>query len=273
MASQTTTSTSPTTRRLTATTSSLLQQIQDDDIVHLRLHDSDTYMINHVYNLIDVLLLDAKKNSSSLETIHFEGEYLGCLRTGDARSKLLQTIGKLPKLREVHINHSLVHVSDITNMLRNNIIIESLSSSSSSASLRTLKLNDLILQGGAEDFAACERAVQLHPTLQVFDVSACTPARLEISLVSLTHAILGRRRHNNIIKQQEDEPHDRSSSGKKTAQSVPPSPAVTAPTTTTTTTTTSHYFSEVVVVCSSPPRPILSSMGTKCMSRVVPEIW
>jgi hypothetical protein len=156
----------------------IIQQIQDNAIVNLRINDGDEYLIDHVYNLIDAL-----SKNTSVETIQFQGEYLGCVRS-DARSELVQMVSKLPNLNEVHMNNSLVLISDITKML------------SCAKALRVLKINGVVLQGVAMDFAACEIALYQHILLKEFEMLDCTPAVREISLESLEMA--GKKQIMNV---------------------------------------------------------------------------
>ena len=146
---------------------SLFDQIQDNAITNLRLNDTDEEMIDRATRLIDVI-----SRNTSIETIHFDGEYLGCLR-GDARSELIEMIGQLPNLHEVHMGHSCLHITGITQMLLG------------AKTLRVLKLDDMVLQGIEEDFQACETALYAHMSLKEFDLVDCNAAVEGVSVESL----------------------------------------------------------------------------------------
>jgi hypothetical protein len=149
---------------------SLLDQIQDNAITNLRLKDTDDEMIDRVYKLVDAI-----SRNTSIESIHFEGEYLGCLR-GDARSELIEMIGKLPNLHEVHMGQSLLEISGATKMLMR------------AKKLRVLKLKSMVLQGVEEDFTACETALYAHMVLKEFEMVDCDAAVDTVSLDSLEMA-------------------------------------------------------------------------------------
>jgi hypothetical protein len=149
---------------------SLLAQIQANEITKLRVSDTDDELLDNVHNFIDAL-----EQNHTLESIHFENEFLGCIRN-DARSELLQSLGQVSSLQQVHFAGACMLVSDITLLLLQ------------TKSLRVLKMNKLVLQGIAEDFVACEMALLQHGCLKEFEMEQCVPAVKEVSLDKLEKA-------------------------------------------------------------------------------------
>jgi hypothetical protein len=149
---------------------SILEKIQANEITNLRISDADDDLLDNSHKLIEAL-----KNNTSIVSVRFDADFLGCLRN-DARSKLAKAIGKIPSLQEVHLEDALLMVMDIADMLEQ------------AKSLRVLKLNNLVLQGVSEHFDACETALYQHGCLKEFAMDDCIPAMKEISLEKLHQA-------------------------------------------------------------------------------------
>jgi hypothetical protein len=150
---------------------SLLNQIEDNAITNLRLEDTDEEMIDNIRALIGAL-----EKNTSIESIRFNGEFLGCLR-GDTRCELIELIGGIPTLQEVHMSHSLLMVKVLTNMI------------SKAKQLRVLKMANIVFQGVAEDISACELALVTHSCLKEFGMKECSAAAVgDISLEKLEKA-------------------------------------------------------------------------------------
>jgi hypothetical protein len=149
---------------------SFLAQIQANEIINLRVSDTDDELLDNVHKFIA-----AVEQNHTLESIHFENEFLGCLRN-DARSELLQSLGQVSSLQQVHMAGACVLVSDIALLLMQ------------AKSLRVLKMNKLVLQGVAKDFDAFEMALLQHGCLKEFEMEQCVPAVKGVSLDKLEKA-------------------------------------------------------------------------------------
>jgi hypothetical protein len=149
---------------------SLLAQIQANEIINLRVSDTDDELLDNAHKFIAAL-----KQNHTLESIHFENEFLGCIRN-DARSELLRSLGQVTSLQQVHMAGACVLVSDIALLLMQ------------AKSLRVLKMNKLVLQGVADDFNACEMALFQHGCMREFEMEQCFPAMKEVSLDKLEKA-------------------------------------------------------------------------------------
>jgi ribosomal protein L12E/L44/L45/RPP1/RPP2 len=136
---------------------SVLAQIQANEIINLRVSDADNELLDNVHKFIEAL-----EHNHTLESIHFEDHFLGCLRN-DSRSELLQSLGQVSSLQEVHLAGACMLVSDATLLLLQ------------AKSLRVLTINKLVLQGVDKDFDA-------------FEMEQCVPAVKGVSLDKLEKA-------------------------------------------------------------------------------------
>ena len=153
----------------------LIEQIQNNDIKVLKIDDTDEYMIDDVKQLVMAL-----EQNTSIVAVHFEGEYLGCLRKNE-RSDLAQTVGKLPNLQELHMSNTLFVISDICTLVK------------TAPSLRVLKLNNFVLQGVKEEFENCETLLYSHAALKDLQLKDCKAANDDIALDKLEVALLGKK--------------------------------------------------------------------------------
>jgi hypothetical protein len=149
---------------------SLLAQIQANEIINLRVSDTDDELLDNVHKFIA-----AVEQNHTLESMHFEKDFLGCLRN-DARSELLQSLGQVSSLQQVHLADACLLVSDIALLLMQ------------AKSLRVLKMNKLVLQGVEKDFDAFEMALLQHGCLKEFEMELCIAAVKTITLDKLEQA-------------------------------------------------------------------------------------
>lgn len=117
--------------------------------------------------------LTALENNKTIESVDFEGHFLGELRN-DSRSDVLAAVGTLPRLRKVRLCDSLLTVNGIKTMI------------CKASDLKELVLENLLLQGISEDFDSFELALYQHPSLKVFKLEKSRPAIRDISLENLT---------------------------------------------------------------------------------------
>ena len=148
----------------------ILDQINDNAITDVRLNDTEHKKLwkgNGVEQLIEAL-----SKNTSIESIRFEGEFLGCVRS-EPRKTLIETIGKLPNLHEVHMNESLLDISAMTKMII------------SAKNLRILKLNAIVFQGAKEGIPDCVVALHAHMSMKEFEMKDCLATDSSISLQPL----------------------------------------------------------------------------------------
>jgi hypothetical protein len=147
-------------------TMSIIQQIQNNTITNLRVSDEDEDVIENIHQVIEAL----EKNKTIL-SVTFHNDFLGCLRN-DARSELMNSLGRITSLQEAHLEDALLMVSDVAKLLVQ------------AKGLKVLTLKNIVLQGVKEHFDACEMALY-HGSVKDFRMESCIPALEEISLVSL----------------------------------------------------------------------------------------
>jgi hypothetical protein len=146
---------------------SIVQQIQNNAITNLRVSREDEDVIENIQQVIEAL----EKNNTIL-SVSFYNHFLGCLRN-DARSKLMNSLGRISSLQELHLEDALLMVSDITELLVQ------------AKGLKVLTLKNIVLQGVKENFDACEMALYQHGSVKEFRMDNCTPALAAISLERL----------------------------------------------------------------------------------------
>ena len=168
---------------------SILNQIEDNVLTDLRLDETNDEVLGKKASK----LIQAIGKNTSIESIHFNGEYLGCLRSG-TRTELIELIGGLPNLVEVHMSKSLLMASALTAMI------------AKAKQLRVLKLTEICIQGENEDISATELALLAHPSLKEFEMEGCMASAFqEVSLDKLekagskqTTVVPGERKPSNI---------------------------------------------------------------------------
>ncbi|KAG7349976.1 hypothetical protein IV203_012573 [Nitzschia inconspicua] len=155
--------------------SSLLNQIISNDIVDLKITEEAEDVFGNEDGCVHDFL-DALKVNTSIKTARLTEDFLGCLRA-DARSKVLQALGKDLDLKEVTLGDALILVEDITHII------------AKSPSLYSMDLHNIILQGQQEHFQALEATLHQHPNLKEFDLSDnCEPAVEDIDLERIKNA-------------------------------------------------------------------------------------
>jgi hypothetical protein len=115
--------------------------------------------------LIQVL----RGGSTSLESVRLDGGFLMSFRN-EERVELLEAIGGLVNICEVHLADALLTVEGITKLLLK------------AKTLKSFKLQNLVLQGVQEHFDACEGAFHKQTSLKEFEMINCTTAVADIDL-------------------------------------------------------------------------------------------
>ncbi len=146
------------------TSHKLRSQIQNNTITNPRVSGEDEDVIENIQQVIEAL----EKNNTIL-CVTFHNHFLGCLRN-DARSNLVDSLGRISSLQEAHLEDALLMVSDVADLLVQ------------AECLKVLTLKNIVLQGVKEQFDACEMALYQHGSVKEFRMDKCTPALEEISL-------------------------------------------------------------------------------------------
>ncbi len=144
-----------------------IEQIQNSTISKVKFTADDDDIIDNVHQLIA-----AVKRNTSLLTVEFADEFLGCLRS-DARSELLGAMTKLQSLQELRIEGGLVMIVDVAEVL------------CEIQGLKVLTLDNVVLQGVEQDFNAMELTLHQHRSLKEFSIERCHPAVSGITTANL----------------------------------------------------------------------------------------
>eukprot|EP00539_Tryblionella_compressa_P019753 CAMPEP_0178866316 /NCGR_PEP_ID=MMETSP0747-20121128/4882_1 /TAXON_ID=913974 /ORGANISM="Nitzschia punctata, Strain CCMP561" /LENGTH=173 /DNA_ID=CAMNT_0020533169 /DNA_START=10 /DNA_END=531 /DNA_ORIENTATION=+ len=146
---------------------SILEQIQSNTITNLHLSTDPDEEFDRVSSFIDAI-----GSNTSIETVKFDEDFVGCFRHDD-RSDLLKALSKIPSLKEVHLADACLLVKDITEILVQ------------AKGLVSFSLKDVVLQGDDKTLKACELAIHQHPCLKKFDLTDCTTAIKDLSVDGL----------------------------------------------------------------------------------------
>ena len=145
----------------------VIEQIENNTTSKVTFTCEDDDVLDNVHRLIAAI----KKNTSLL-TIEFLDEFLGCLRS-DARSELLGALTKLQSLQELRIEGGLVMIVDIAEIVCD------------IPGLKVLTLDNVVLQGIEKDFTAMELSLHQHRSLKEFSIEKCHTAVQGISTSGL----------------------------------------------------------------------------------------
>lgn len=148
----------------------MLDKIKNNELSDLHISACADDVFDNVTEFFDAL-----KANTSITSVHLEQDFIGDLRN-DAREDLLQSLGKVKNLRDLTLSDCLLQITGITKMVQK------------AASLRSLHLKNLVLQGVESDFDACEKTLYQHPSIKEFEIEDCTPAISDISIDKLTKA-------------------------------------------------------------------------------------
>lgn len=145
----------------------IVGKILDNTLTRLSFNGADEDAIDNVKDIIDAL-----KKNSSIVTVEFLGDFLGCVRN-DARSELLRALFNIKCLQEVRLEDGLVMIADIAGLI------------SEAKGLKVLTVTRIVLQGVQADFDATEVALHQHNSLKEFTMTDCQPALADLSMDNL----------------------------------------------------------------------------------------
>jgi Ran GTPase-activating protein (RanGAP) involved in mRNA processing and transport len=148
----------------------IFEQIKDNSITELTLSVPTDEIADDVHEFFKAL-----GENKSIETVKLNEDFIGDLRQ-DTRIELLQALGSVPTLKEVHLADGLLMITGITKMVTD------------AKSLKVLSLKDVVLQGTSEHFTAAEAALYQHPCLKEFELIDCVSAMKDVSLGALEKA-------------------------------------------------------------------------------------
>jgi hypothetical protein len=121
-------------------------------------------------------MIDALKDNTSIESIKFDKDFIGCV-FGNERGELLNQVAKLPNLKEVFLGDAGLMVEEVIVTLLKN-----------AKSLRKISLHRLVMQGTHEDFDSLEAALYQHGSLKDFQMEECVASHEDIEMDKIMKA-------------------------------------------------------------------------------------
>ena len=148
----------------------IIEEIRANEVVNLHLTaDPDEYF-GDISEMIAAL-----KDNTSIESIQFDKDFIGCV-FGRERGELLDQVAKLPNLKEVFLGDAGLMVEFIVSLLKN------------AKSLRKITLHRLVMQGTQKDFDGLEAALYQHGSLKDFEMEDCVASNDDIDMEKIKTA-------------------------------------------------------------------------------------
>ena len=148
----------------------IIEDIRANQVVDLHLNDIPKAYFGDTSDMITAL-----KDNTSIESIQFDKDFIGCI-FGDERGQLLDQVAKLPNLKEVFLGDAGLMVEVIVTLLKN------------AKSLRSITLHHLVMQGNQKDFDLLEAALSRHESLKDFQMEECVAANEDIDMEKIMNA-------------------------------------------------------------------------------------
>ena len=152
---------------------SVIEKIKNNEILILELKEAPEDYFEDAEEFMEALT-----GNTSINTVMFTHDFLGCVY-GKDRAVLIESISKLPNLESVTLSQSLLKVAALTTLLRN------------AKGLKTLTLNELVLQGLMDDFSDLELVLNQHCSMKEFSMNGCLSPVEGVNLEKLACACAG----------------------------------------------------------------------------------
>ena len=148
----------------------IIEEIRANEVVNLHLNaDPDEYF-GDIREMIAAL-----KDNTSIESIQFDTDFIGCV-FGTERGELLNQIAKLPNLKEVFLGDAGLMVDAIATLLKN------------AKGLKKISLHRLVMQGIEKDFDGLEAVLYQHGSLKAFEMDDCVASNEGIDMEKIMNA-------------------------------------------------------------------------------------
>jgi hypothetical protein len=149
----------------------IIEEIRANQVVDLHLNDVPKAYFGKVSEMIAAL-----KDNTSIESIKFDKDFIGCV-FGKERGELLNQVAKLPNLKEVFLGDAGLMVEEVIVTLLKN-----------AKSLRKITLHRLVMQGTQKDFDGLEAALYQHGSLKDFEMEDCVASNDDIDMEKIKTA-------------------------------------------------------------------------------------
>jgi hypothetical protein len=148
----------------------IIQDISANQVVDLHLNDIPSAYFKETREMIAAL-----KDNTSIESLRFNKDFIGCVLCDD-RGKLLDQVTKLPNLKDVFLGDAGLMVEVIVTLLKH------------ANNLRQISLHRLTMQGTQEDFDGLEAALYQHGSLKDFQMDDCVASIEDIDIEKIMNA-------------------------------------------------------------------------------------
>jgi phosphoribosylformylglycinamidine (FGAM) synthase PurS component len=148
----------------------IIEEIRANKVVYLHLNAVPEEYFGEISEIIAAL-----KDNTSIESIQFDEDFIGCV-FGRDRGKLLNQVAKLPNLKEVFLGDACLMVDAIATMLK------------SAKCLRKISLHRLVMQGIEKDFEGLAAVLYHHGSLKGFKMEDCVASNEDIDIERITNA-------------------------------------------------------------------------------------
>jgi hypothetical protein len=148
----------------------IIEEIRANQVVDLHLDADPEEYFGETSEMIAAL-----KDNTSIESIQFDKDFIGCI-FGSERGELLNQVAKLPNLKEVVLGDAGLLVDAIAALLKN------------TKGLKKMSLHRLVMQGVKKDFDGLEAALYQHGSLKDFQVEDCVASNENIDMEKIMKA-------------------------------------------------------------------------------------
>jgi hypothetical protein len=148
----------------------IIEEIRANQVVDLHLNALPAEYFGETSEMIAAL-----KDNTSIESIKFDKDFIGCV-FGRERGELLNQVAKLPNLKEVFLGDAGLMVEIIITFLKD------------AKSLKKISLHRLVMQGTQKDFDGLEAALHQHGSLKDFQMEDCVASNEDIDMMKIMNA-------------------------------------------------------------------------------------
>jgi hypothetical protein len=148
----------------------IIEEIRANQVVDLHLNALPTEYFGETSEMITAL-----KDNTSIESIKFDKDFIGCV-FGRERGELLNQVAKLPNLKEVFLGDAGLMVDAIATLLKN------------AKGLKKISLHRLVMQGIKKDFDGLEAVLHQHGSLKDFQMEDCVASNENIDMEKIMNA-------------------------------------------------------------------------------------
>jgi hypothetical protein len=148
----------------------IIEEIRANQVVELHLSAVPEEYFGEINEMIAAL-----KENTSIESIHFDKDFIGCV-FGRERGELLNQVAMLPNLKEVLLGDAGLLVQVTVTLLKN------------AKGLKKITLQRLVMQGTQKDFDGLEAALYQHGSLKDFQMNECVASNEDIDMEKIMNA-------------------------------------------------------------------------------------